>query len=88
VFIFCSDEDLKTCVKPSACSCRHNDVVYKPGDEISPDTCNACTCTDGSWSCTEKACSAECSAVGDSHYTSFDGLEYTFQVIRSDLEWF
>lgn len=37
------------------------------------------TCRGQNWDCTNKDCPAICSAVGDSHYHSFDGREYEFQ---------
>nr|XP_026693636.1 LOW QUALITY PROTEIN: von Willebrand factor-like [Ciona intestinalis] len=73
------DENTNTCVKPDQCSCTHNGQVYEPNSVMSPDSCNDCTCVEGGWSCTEMACPAECSAVGDPHFTSFDGLRYNFQ---------
>ena len=35
-------------------------------------------CYNGMWTCTEKLCPKECSAVGDPHYLTFDGYEYAF----------
>lgn len=36
------------------------------------------TCVAGEWSCTEAKCRAECYAVGDPHYKTFDGKKFNF----------
>ncbi|ENN81914.1 hypothetical protein YQE_01626, partial [Dendroctonus ponderosae] len=41
--------------------------------------CNTCTCKNGKWQCTDRQCTAECSAWGDSHYKTFDGKHFDYQ---------
>ena len=75
-----ADEPTGQCVKQADCSCMHDGKAHSSGDVMNPDSCNSCTCSAGSWTCTDNVCPAECKAVGDPHYTTFDGTLYTFQV--------
>lgn len=36
-------------------------------------------CQNGKWKCTDRLCTAECSAWGDSHYKTFDGKHFDYQ---------
>ncbi|XP_016122936.1 mucin-2 [Sinocyclocheilus grahami] len=65
------------CVKMEKCPCTHNGVTYSPGEQVQQD-CNTCTCTNGMWTCTEKACYGTCTIYGEGHFRTFDGRRYSF----------
>lgn len=36
------------------------------------------TCVKGEWSCSNAKCRAECYAIGDPHYKTFDGMKFNY----------
>ncbi|XP_033639813.1 SCO-spondin-like [Asterias rubens] len=66
------------CVLPSECPCYHSGHSYQHGQSMQIDACNQCVCKGTMWDCTHKVCPAVCSAVGEGHYTTFDGRMYSF----------
>ena len=65
------------CITVDECPCRLRGKSFESGAVV-PKDCNTCVCAKGKWTCTESKCSARCSAVGDPHYTTFDGKRYDF----------
>nr|XP_021326285.1 mucin-2-like isoform X1 [Danio rerio] len=65
------------CVMRENCPCTHNGVASSPGDQVQQD-CNTCTCTNGMWICTQKACYGTCTIYGEGHFRTFDGNRYSF----------
>ncbi|KAK9952099.1 hypothetical protein ABG768_017957, partial [Culter alburnus] len=65
------------CVERKDCPCVHNGGTYSPGEKVQQD-CNTCTCKNGMWICTEKACYGTCTIYGEGHFKTFDGKRYSF----------
>ncbi|XP_019370333.1 PREDICTED: otogelin-like protein [Gavialis gangeticus] len=66
-----------TCISVSNCPCIYHGVAFPVGSKIQQE-CSNCICIGGIWNCTEHDCPAECSIVGNSHFTTFDGRYFTF----------
>ncbi|XP_015268441.1 PREDICTED: SCO-spondin [Gekko japonicus] len=49
-----------TCVPLSECPCYHQGELYLPGDTLSLDSCNNCTCLDGEMVCDTEPCPVDC----------------------------
>lgn len=65
------------CIDPKNCSCVHNKQYYAAGQHISKK-CNTCVCVGGFWQCTNERCNAECSLIGENHFSTFDEKQYVF----------
>ena len=50
------------------------ELCFKIIDNI--DYCSKCV--NSQWQCSNEVCGKRCSAVGDPHYTTFDGQHYSF----------
>ncbi|XP_052630469.1 otogelin-like protein isoform X3 [Harpia harpyja] len=66
-----------TCISVSNCPCIYHGTAFPVGSKIEQE-CSNCICIGGIWNCTDHDCPAECSIIGSSHFTTFDGRHFTF----------
>ncbi|TSL75303.1 Otogelin-like protein [Bagarius yarrelli] len=64
-----------TCIAVSQCPCVYHGTAYPLG-HVLQQGCSVCVCMGGVWNCTENNCTSECTVMGDTHVTTFDGRIY------------
>ncbi|EHB10913.1 Otogelin [Heterocephalus glaber] len=65
------------CFLPEECPCTWKGKEYFPGDQVT-SPCHTCFCQQGLFQCTLHPCASTCTAYGDRHYRTFDGLPFDF----------
>ncbi|NXB53713.1 OTOG protein, partial [Leucopsar rothschildi] len=65
------------CLDADECPCSWKGKEYFPGDKVI-SSCHTCVCQHGSFQCSFQPCPSMCSAYGDRHYRTFDGLTFDF----------
>ncbi|XP_030646377.1 mucin-2-like [Chanos chanos] len=70
------DISLRGCIPQTECQCKH-DRVYDTG-EIFQNAEEQCVCYQGKWECNSLPSSGFCALEEGSHFTTYDGKEFTF----------
>ncbi|XP_036410900.1 SCO-spondin [Megalops cyprinoides] len=66
-----------SCVPLSECPCYHQGVLHPPGDNVTLDACNNCTCSNGEMECGTAPCPVDC---GWSGWTAWSACSRTCDV--------
>uniref|UniRef100_A0A671PY12 VWFD domain-containing protein n=1 Tax=Sinocyclocheilus anshuiensis TaxID=1608454 RepID=A0A671PY12_9TELE len=64
------------CIPAEKCQCKH-DRIYSTGEILRKDE-EECICAEGNWICTSIPGPGLCTVEEGSHFTTFDGKEFTF----------
>ncbi|XP_067236751.1 uncharacterized protein [Chanodichthys erythropterus] len=78
------------CIPVEQCQCTHNDINYKPG-KVLRNKEEECICKEGNWICVSIPGPGLCAVEEGSHFTTYDGKEFTFHgeciyVLSKDCE--
>ncbi|KAM9306065.1 SCO-spondin-like, partial [Gastrophryne carolinensis] len=66
-----------SCITRAECSCYHQGALYRPGENLTLDACNNCTCVSGEMICTAEPCAVDC---GWSTWTPWSSCSRTCNV--------
>ncbi|KAL6474550.1 hypothetical protein MHYP_G00181110 [Metynnis hypsauchen] len=83
------DISVRGCIPQNQCQCKHNQV-YNPGEVLRRDD-KECVCQQGEWVCEILPTAGACAVEEGSHFTTFDGKEFTFHgdcyyIVSKDCE--
>uniref|UniRef100_A0A3B3RBH6 Otogelin n=1 Tax=Paramormyrops kingsleyae TaxID=1676925 RepID=A0A3B3RBH6_9TELE len=79
------------CFEPEACPCVWKGKEFFPGDKVT-SPCHHCVCQHGTFQCEFRPCPSMCTAYGDRHYKTFDGLQFDYAgackvyLLKSDVD--
>ncbi|KAF5908260.1 mucin-2-like isoform X2, partial [Clarias magur] len=70
------DISKRGCIPQEQCQCKQN-KVYNPGEVLHKND-EECVCQQGKWNCKSLSIPGVCAMEEGSHFTTFDGKEFTF----------